>query len=351
MEKKHYYYLDFLRIIAAYTVVIRHLSTMGARHYNISSMDWMVDNIFASIGIFAVPIFFMVSGCVFLNPTKNITYTLLWQKYIKKFIIYFLIWSSIYTGFRTIMNYPFPFCKEAVKYFITATLSGENTYQFWFLFVLVGLYIITPFLRKIVYGKLLKIFLIISFIVSIVLPTIQIIPVIGNPIFDYFQKFEVYMPMGYVFYFALGYYLNTHVISKKNEKILCLASLLMIILTIFLTYIYTQQSNEFDETFHQKLLLNTCIMGIGVFCIAKSMEEKFKQSKFFGTFLSNATKYTLGVYAMHVLVLIVFQKLGILFVLPEILNIIILPIIIIFICYIVTNILYKLPPKIYRYLI
>jgi len=247
MVKKHYYYLDFLRIISAYGVVMIHLSAMGERHYNISSISWMIDNIFSSISRFAVPVFFMVSGCIFLDPKKNITYTLLWKKYIKKIIIFFLIWSSVYTGLITVMNYPFLFNKEAIKYFITATLSGDNTFQFWFLFVLVGLYLITPFLKKITAENgLLNAFLIMSFIVSIILPSIQMLPIIGDSIFNYFQKFEIYMPMGYIFYFTLGYYLKTNIINKKNTKILFWFSLITVIITIipiiiiFICYLITK---------------------------------------------------------------------------------------------------------------
>jgi len=351
MLKKHYYYLDFLRIIAAYGVVVFHFAARGLEYYPISSIDWLTADIFVSAFRFNVPVFFMISGSIFLNPSKTVTYKILWQKHIKKLIIFFLLWSSFYTILNIIVKHTFSSVKDMIYYFIKATLSGENTYQFWFLFVIIGLYLITPFLRKIVVDEqLLKIFLIISFITAIVLPTIKVIPYIGAPIFDYFEKFELTFTVGYIFYYVLGYYIHTHVISKNNNKKLMALMILMVLVTAILTFMYSKSNNQLNDTFYQKKILNIAIIGTSVFCIAKSMENMFANSNIWKNILSTVPKYMLGVYAMHVLFITLFKRIGLLFLLPEIISVIIFPMVTFIACCFITSLLYKMP-KIFRYLI
>lgn len=57
-DTKHLYYLDFLRIIVSFGVVISHTGSYLNNIYEINSFNWWIIIIFASLTRFTVPIFY-----------------------------------------------------------------------------------------------------------------------------------------------------------------------------------------------------------------------------------------------------------------------------------------------------
>ena len=49
--------------------------------------------------VWCVPVFFMISGRFFLDPAKDIPLKVLFQKYIFRLILAFLLWSAVYTAY------------------------------------------------------------------------------------------------------------------------------------------------------------------------------------------------------------------------------------------------------------
>ena len=59
MKRKHLIYVDVLNIMSCFAVVMLHVSL---NVFNPSDAYWTQSVLFQSIAIFAVPIFFMISG-------------------------------------------------------------------------------------------------------------------------------------------------------------------------------------------------------------------------------------------------------------------------------------------------
>ena len=60
---------DGLRILAAFAVVVLHtVATLFMDSY--PSSDWNVANVYESLVRWSVPVFFMISGALFLNKGK-----------------------------------------------------------------------------------------------------------------------------------------------------------------------------------------------------------------------------------------------------------------------------------------
>ncbi|MEI3529907.1 MAG: acyltransferase family protein [Bacilli bacterium] len=72
MKKGHKYYLDLdvLRILASIAVVLVHVASQ--KWYTVTDLKtFTVFNFFDCIGRFAVPIFFMISGVLFLDKNRQ----------------------------------------------------------------------------------------------------------------------------------------------------------------------------------------------------------------------------------------------------------------------------------------
>ena len=79
---------DGLRILAAFAVVVLHtVAPLFMDSY--PSSDWNVANVYESLVRWSVPVFFMISGALFLNKGKELNLGRLYKKNIFRiFLIY-----------------------------------------------------------------------------------------------------------------------------------------------------------------------------------------------------------------------------------------------------------------------
>lgn len=129
-------YFDFLRIFATFAVIILHVSAQNWHTTDINSFEWNIFNFYDSIVRWGVPIFVMISGALFLN--KNQSIKKIYTKNILRIIIAFIFWSLIYT---VLFSKGLSIKTMIINFF-------EGYYHMWFLFMIVGLYMITPFIKK-----------------------------------------------------------------------------------------------------------------------------------------------------------------------------------------------------------
>ena len=70
--KQRIEYFDHLRILATLAVVTIHVCSPYWFNGDVSSANWLFLNLFESASRWAVPIFFMISGTLFLGSTQGI---------------------------------------------------------------------------------------------------------------------------------------------------------------------------------------------------------------------------------------------------------------------------------------
>jgi surface polysaccharide O-acyltransferase-like enzyme len=88
-------YFDWLRILCCFSVIVIHISAKKWNNSPIISHEWKIFNFYNSIVRFGVPIFFMISGTIFLE--KDLSFNILLNKYIKNIYIKLLFWSFFYS--------------------------------------------------------------------------------------------------------------------------------------------------------------------------------------------------------------------------------------------------------------
>lgn len=64
-------YLDILKGVSIFFVIMLHMSGPCVCEESLGSTYWWIGNILDSICRFTVPVFVMVSGALFLNPSKT----------------------------------------------------------------------------------------------------------------------------------------------------------------------------------------------------------------------------------------------------------------------------------------
>lgn len=152
---------DVLRVAATFAVVALHLSAQHWADTDIYSTAWQAFNLYDSLVRWTVPVFVMISGVFFLAGTQSLRQIL--RKNVLRIVTAFIFWSALYAAYAYFFN------KCALSTAVTLFFSGH--YHMWFLFMIVGLYLIVPLLRPIAQNEtLLRYFLLLALVFNFLLP-------------------------------------------------------------------------------------------------------------------------------------------------------------------------------------
>lgn len=77
-------YINTLRLICALSVVLLHTSAGLLDNTLVAEQNLFVFGFYKDITQFSVPVFVMISGCLFLNPNKVVSYKVLLKKYVRR---------------------------------------------------------------------------------------------------------------------------------------------------------------------------------------------------------------------------------------------------------------------------
>lgn len=299
-------YFDYLRILATIAVIVIHVTATELLNRSIDTY-WHILNIFNGCSRFAVPVFFMISGALFLDNSRQISIKELYAKYILRLLVAYFFWSAVYALI---------YHSKSLGIFVQSVVSGH--YHMWFVISIIGLYIITPLLRKITESReLTKYFLIISLALFLV-PKFFIlfsekIPFPGSTfiselISDFLSTMQLRFIQGYSFYFVLGHYLHTTEFSKMNRAVIYILSLLSFALTIGFSSLLSVKEQSIVQDLNANTSVNIFFEAMGVFLFAKYELSRIRFSEKATTFITKVSKYTFGCYLMHVLVIDAFDR-------------------------------------------
>lgn len=307
---KRLIYLDILRIISAFAVIVIHTTTINVYTPNPElSLEWIIYVFFDSFSRWAVPVFVMISGSLFLDNTKILNIKTFYKKNIFKIIIAFIFWMGIY------ILHDKPNSSEELF---------TSAYHLWFLPMLIGLYIITPVLRKITEDKKITFyFLIVSVLFIVICPTLFNI--------SFFENFEVIHEqfirgfcVNYSFYFVAGYYLAHKNFSQKANILIYSLGVISFLLLPIITIYSSLKNNEFYDAFLENFSLLVMLQSIFVFVLIKNICNKKFFNKKITKIIIRFSKYTFGIYLVHLLILDILKDFEII---PLSCSIIIFPII------------------------
>ena len=143
-------FLDVFRVLATCAVVLMHVLTGATDVTDASRMPEYRGLLLAVMDLvtWCVPIFLLISGYLFLNPERELTYPVMLKKYCRRIALAILLFgvpyaaSELVVAERTIRPGMFP---EALK----MALTGNTWSHMWYLYLILFLYLITPLLKKV----------------------------------------------------------------------------------------------------------------------------------------------------------------------------------------------------------
>ena len=299
--KKRETELDILRLIAMLAVIFTHAS--GIEVAELSS-SYVTTFLTATI-TWHVPIFVMLSGRFFLDPDRSQSPKKLWLA-IRRLLVAFLIWNLVYQMFYICTN---AYAGLNWKGILSQALIGP--YHFWYLFMLMGLYAIVPFLRKITENKQLSEYFIVLFLMFSFLTTYgSSLPLVGTTLNEILSKTNFHLALGFSGYYVLGYYLHRYPLSKKKESVLYLLGITMVIFTGLATIWKTTSGAPGKEWFSKYLMPNVVVEAAAIYTFFVNRISRIHFKPRCHSMISRLAQCCFGIYLLHALILDVFTKVG-----------------------------------------
>lgn len=284
-------------------VVIIHTAAQYWASTPVASFDWNVLNLYDGLARWAVPVFVMISGSLLLDPARQETIGKLWRKNVIRILVVLLVWGLLYAF---VYHFPKEITLSSVLSFCKAWVGGH--YHMWFLFMIAGLYIVTPFLRCVVIDrKVLRYFLLLSFFISVAVPFVCEAGGVMR-VYDMLESTQLRSLAGYPFYYVLGYWLNTTSLSAKAREAIVLLGAVGLVLTVALTALVSIGGGKPLQTFYGNFSLPVCMAASGVFVLGSKASVAKERKRKVVKSLSDAS---LGVYLVHILVLDALYQMGI----------------------------------------
>ena len=302
------FYPDFLRVFAIFAVIVLHVA---ASQWGISSTtyEWQIFNLYNGLVRWCVPVFVMVSGMFLLDfkrysESVSENFNQILKKNIFRMIIVLIFWSIIYA-------FSFDISKFALNFF--ASVFRPSYYHLWFLYLIIGLYILAPFLQVLVRNLSKKDFEILLIILIIFGPCFEFL----NVFMRYFLEKEIYFPIpefnGYILYFLAGFYFANFKILNATKKKIYIFAIVFLVVSIVLnsTFAINDELSRYGKQYfysNKIVKLNTALVTFAIFIYAKDFFEKYQFSDKFYKFTTKLSALSFGIYLIHPAILSILGK-------------------------------------------
>lgn len=205
---KRYPYLDFLRCLAIFLVVVLHVMTPVLTNPGLyGSTSWYICLFQNTLNRTGVPLFLMISGYLMLRDERTRDVGTFYKKRLPRLLLPLVVWNGVYyVAYALRAGEPL----SPVEY-LRQLLNNGSAYHFWFVYTLLGIYLMAPFLKRIIDAAGVK--------EQLILLAIIMFPGAFRPWLNmagpiYIFLFDPLME-SYIGYFLLGYLLGSQSLSKK----------------------------------------------------------------------------------------------------------------------------------------
>lgn len=302
-------YADLLRVLAVMAAVVLYISEGWIGRVAVGSTGWTAMCVYDALTRWCVPMFAMLSGAFLLDPKKSVRLRDIFLKYILRILIAMLIWGTLY-----ILAESKSLTWAGVLSALRRLLWADAPDYFWFLYVMLGLYLVTPVLRAFVRGASrgdLHWFLLLAFVLCCLLPTLEaLFPGRAALATAWTDRLNIRLVLGYVGYYVAGYYLKNYTLGRIAEFSAYILGILGAVATVWGTMVLSARQGSLYTTLLDYRAPNVAFMAVAVFVLFRYVlgvsEERSRRQRLIGM-----AKISFGIYLLHGFFLLLLHRLGI----------------------------------------
>jgi len=306
-KKSRLYWADCARIFSMIAIIFLHCAGYGCEQ-NLrkkKNPHWFVVCWYNCITRFGVPMFVLLSGTFILDPSKSFTFKKLFRHNILRLATAFTFWSSV----NALINI-YLFKKNTPDQFLKLFIVGEE--YLWFIFMIVGCYLIAPFLRLFSDDIILtRYFLGLCIFWGSFIPTLKNIFTAYNikeaeeELDTWTERWHFHFTLEFVGYFVAGYHIVKHVTigSKWIRRFLYVLAIADLVLFSYLTYnLETKDTKRYSKDFRDTYTLTIAFYTVVLFIFFKHEIGKIQFSDKAIKIISKLSSLTFGVYLSHMII-------------------------------------------------
>ena len=288
-------HISLLQTSAAFSVVLLHSSVHAILQVpNVDSINWWVANIVNSSVRWCVPVFVMISGYLLLDPDKNERAVVFYAKRGKRILLPLVFWTVFYLFLRARSE------ELTVQKLCYLIITARPYYHLCFLFMIPGLYLVTPFLRIFIKKTSSKER---WRLIVLILLTASIYTVVKSLLLEK-DRFFLIIFIPYLGYYLCGYQLR-HIISNKLSfklsPYVTLVFLCIVCIAIGTGFFVSLLGIPKGLFLYHDLSPLVIILSISVFFLLCSYANNLKPSSnnWIVTTVYHLTEATFGIYLIH----------------------------------------------------
>jgi len=199
--KERLQYADALRCLAICFVIILHvINPFVGKASLVGTPSWFFCIAQNTLNRTGVPLFFMLSGYLILRSPRTGEIGAFYRHSLPRLALPLLCWNVIFALCALLRGGTF-----SLSALFAAIINNGTSYHMWYVYTLLGIYLIAPFLRRIVESCTTRQLLV---LLAIILFPTTIRPFLNTVLPIYIYLFEPLME-GYLGYFLLGYLLGS----------------------------------------------------------------------------------------------------------------------------------------------
>ncbi|MCM1038266.1 MAG: acyltransferase family protein [Ruminococcus sp.] len=298
-------WIDLIKVFSTLLIVVNHSISYSFTTLAVGSMEWKVLNFLFMISRMGLPVFIMCSGAGMLARERTIKE--IWQGNIAGLLKVYIGWMAIF-GIRDVVeiwiNGENASLRVMVNAFLKCILFGK--YHTWFIFMLLGLYAVTPLLYAIACKKeLLRYFLVLSILFTLICPMISGVAWLSR-INSVIESVNMQFVVGYTLYFFSGYFI-CHCMEEKWEKYAELLFILSAAAGFSISTVTSLKTGTADQEAYMVFSVCGYLMSVSLMMLFKKYGRAERKSVILNK-AASLQKYGIAVYLLHVLFVEMWTK-------------------------------------------
>lgn len=290
-------YFSLLRAVSCIAIVVYHSFYCAYLVFQPEETAAVSSLTIRNAMTFAVPCFVMVTGALLLDPEKKIPFSHIFKQYLLRAVLALVVFTFLFSLFDFVEGGIEGGADVLLNDYLTDLYTNGSWLHMWYLYLLIGLYLMLPLYRILIQDlseKLFKYLLVLYTIFQAIIPMLK--TVFGLQIGFYIAVYTVY-PL----YFFLGYALRKKTVTYP----LWLSWGLLIISTaaiLLLTGIGIRTRNKGIASFCSNYAcLPALLQSTSLFTLLQRTEHQ--PDSFLTRLLVQLDRCCFGIYLVHVLVI------------------------------------------------
>ena len=290
-------WVHWLRVIAICVVVAAHGCAKGFTALPVRSLAWQTLNVWEILARWSVPAFVMISGALLLDPERALPLRKLFGKYFVRIFTVLVFWSLVYA-----LLFSGLYQRASLAAILESARQGHP--HLWYLYMLLGLYLVTPILRPLVRDRaLMWYYVALAAVFAMLVPMLETFGKL--PLTRAFLgRLCVNSVLGYTGYFVLGRLLATAETTRRQRLCVYVLAIAASLTAILVDGIGSAVRNELYYPLMQEITPNAALQAAALLLLLRELTRGREAPRLIRTI----SDLSFGVYLSHEIIIDLLRR-------------------------------------------